>query len=138
MALGVINLRLRKLGEAVMTSVPESARIAIPPKPTSAMLMRLWMMLGMLIIIVGFIIALNVAGTASAVFSNPVKVIDAAASGSELLKGLQTVHAAESWLEAFKFLGFSFLFMGIIQGLATIVFSLKFQKEALPQVVDRL
>lgn len=138
MALGVISLRLQELGKQVMSSVPESARVPIPPRPATAMLMRLFMMVGMLIIIIGFIVSLNVAGTASAVFSNPITQIDAAPTGSALLTNLARVHAAESWLEAFKFVGVAFFFLGIVNGLATIIFALRYQQLAIPEVVEKL
>lgn len=100
--------------------------------------MRMFMMLGMLIIIVGFIVSLNVASMASAVYSNPVAAIDAAETGSPLLAGLAGVHAAEAWLEAFKFVGVASLFMGIINGLGAIIFALRYQQSAIPQVVGQL
>jgi hypothetical protein len=138
MALGIISLRLQKLGQEVMASVPQSARVTVPPKPFTVMLMRMFMMLGMLVIIVGFIVSLGVAGTASSVFSNPITTIDAAATGSALLNQLASVHANETWLEAFKFVGVAFFFLAIVNGLASIVFALKYQQTAIPQVVDRL
>ena len=138
MALGVIATRLQKLGKEVMASVPESAWVPIPPKPATVMLMRMFMMLGMLIIIVGFIVSLGVAGTVSQVFVNPITTIDAAAIGSPLLQNLASVHANESWLEAFKFVGVAFFFLGIVNGLATIIFALKYQQTAIPQVIEKL
>ncbi len=129
MALGVIATRLQQMGAEVLGKVP--------PKPRSAMLMRAWMMLGMLVILVGFTVSLGVAGTASSVFSNPIIAIDAAESGSAILAGLGSVHAAASWLEAFKFVGVGFLFMGIINGLASILYALNLQRQALPQVVQK-
>ncbi|MFQ5399490.1 MAG: hypothetical protein ACE5E7_07815 [Anaerolineae bacterium] len=138
MAVGIIALRLQTLGEEVMASVPSSARVKLPARPKTILLMRMFMMLGMLIIIVGFIVSLGVAGTASSVFSNPVTTIDAAATGSALLKDLASIHATESWLEAFKFLGVAFFFIGIVNGLAAIIFALQYQKTAIPEVVDSL
>jgi len=138
MALGVISLRLQELGKRVMSSVPEAARLALPPKPLSATLMRMFMMLGMLIIIAGFIVSLSVASTASWVYSHPVVEIDAAVAGSDLLAGLARVHAAEAWLEAFKFVGVASFFLGIVYGLRTIVFALDYQRTAIPQVVAKL
>ncbi|MFQ5612031.1 MAG: hypothetical protein ACE5H9_07840 [Anaerolineae bacterium] len=138
MAVGIISLRLQDLGKRVMASVPENARVPIPPKPVTVYLMRMFMMLGMLIIIVGFIVSLGVAGTASAVFSNPVTTIDAAQPGSALLNGLSAVHTAEAWLEAFKFVGVAFFFLGIVNGLAAIIFALRYQQAAIPQVIDKL
>ncbi len=138
MALGVIATKLQDLGKEVMASVPESARVAIPPRPRSVMWMRLTMVLGMMIILVGFIVALVTAANASAVFSNPITAIDAAATGSPLLVQLASIHSAEAWLVAFKFVGLAFLFISIINGLSTLIFALKYQQEAIPEVVDHL
>jgi hypothetical protein len=135
MALGVIGMRLQNLGQRVMASVPESARQPLPPRPRSVMLFRMFMMLGMLDIIVGFIVSLGVASTARAVFSNPVTAIDAAASGSALLAGLAQVHAAEAWLEAFKFVGVALFFLSIVYGLHTIIQALRYQWSTIPKVV---
>ena len=138
LALGVIATKLQNLGKEVMSSVPESARVAIPARPRSVMWMRLFMVLGMMVIIVGFIIALITAATASSVYSNTVVAIDAAATGSALLQDLASIHAAESWLEALKFVGVAALFLGIINGLSTIIWALKFQQKAIPEVVEHL
>jgi len=138
MAVGVIASTLEKLGKEVMAAVPRQARKPVPARPKTVMAMRMFMMLGMTVIIAGFIVALNVAGTAVSVFSNPITTIDAAATGSLLLRNLATVHASEAWLEAFKFVGTSLFFLGIINGLATIVFALKYQETTIPQVVDAL
>jgi hypothetical protein len=138
MATGVIANKLMQLGKEVMANVPESARLPLPGRPRSVMAMRMFMMLGMLIILVGFIVALVTAGTAADLYSNPVAIIDTATSGSELLDQLASVHAAESWLEAFKFVGVAFFFLGIINGLSTIIYALQYQKKAIPQVVDKL
>jgi hypothetical protein len=138
MALGVIATKLQNLGQEIMASVPESARVAIPKRPGIVMWMRLFMMLGMMIIIVGFIVALITAGTAASVYNTPVVDIDAAATGSALLQDLASVHSAEAWLEAFKFVGVAFFFLGIVNGLSTIVWALQVQKQAIPEVIVNL
>jgi hypothetical protein len=138
MALGIIATTLEKLGKEVMAAVPKQARRPVPARPKTVMAMRLFMMMGMLVIIVGFIISLNVAATAVTVFSNPIVAIDAAATGSVLLQQVASIHATEAWLEAFKFVGVALLFMGILNGLATIIFALKYQETTIPQVVDDL
>ena len=138
MALGVIATRLQTLGQKVMASVPVKARVEIPPKPMTVYLMRMLMMLGLLIIIVGFIVSLNVAGTASIVYSNPVVAIDAAETGSPLQAQLAGVHQAEVWLEVLKFVGVAFLFLGIVYSLATIIFALRYQRTAILQVANKL
>lgn len=136
MALGVIAMRLQNLGKKVMASVSDHLRSPIPPRPKTVILMRMFMMLGLLILIVGFIVSLNVAGIASAVFSNPITAIDAAESGSPLLVGLANLHAAEAWLEAFKFVGIASLFLGIVNGLASIIFALNYQRSAILKVAQ--
>ena len=138
MALGVIGLRLQTLGEDVMDSVPKSARITIPPKPKTAMLMRLFMILGMMVILIGLVVSIITAQLAASVFSNPIVALDSAATGSALLQGMAQIHSNEAWLEAFKFVGVAFFFMGIVNGLASIVFALKFQQTAIPEVVENL
>jgi hypothetical protein len=138
MALGVIATKLQQLGKEVMASVPESARVAIPPRPRSVMWMRLTMVLGMMIILIGFIVALVTAANASALFSNPITTIDAAATGSPLLAQLASIHSAEAWLEAFKFVGVALFFISIINGLSTIIFALRYQQTAIPEMVDHL
>lgn len=138
MALGVIAGKLEMLGKQLMSSVPESARVAVPQRPRSVMWMRLFMMLGMLVILVGFIVSLVTAGTAADLYSNAIPAIDSAASGSALLNDLATVHSTENWLEAFKFLGVAFFFIGIVNGLSTIIYALQYQKKAIPEVVQKL
>ena len=130
MALGIIATKLQKMGEKVLG--------AAPPRPRTVMWMRMFMMVGMLIIIAGFIVSLNAAAVAAAVYSQPVTAIDAAASGSTLLGNLAAVHATEAWLEAFKFVGNAFLFLGIVNGLSTIIFALRYQQQALPSAVRGL
>ena len=137
MALGIIANKLLQLGREVNANIPAKARVEVPAKPRSAM-MRLFMMLGMMIILIGFIIALVTAGTAASVYSNPVVQLDAAPTGSALLQDLASVHRAGSWLEAFKFVGVATLVLGIISGLSTIIFALQFQKMAIPEVVHKL
>lgn len=137
-ALGVIATNLQNLGKEVMASVPKKARITVPPRPKTVMLMRGSMMLGMLIIVVGLVISIQTAGIAASVFSNPITTIDAATAGSALLSNLAQVHATESWLEAFKFVGVAFYFLAIINGLATIIFALRYQWNAIPEVARNL
>jgi hypothetical protein len=138
MATGVIAGKLEMLGKNLMSSVPESARVSIPGRPRSVMMMRMFMMLGMVVILVGFIVALVTAGNAADLYSNPIVTIDAAATGSTLLDDLASVQSAETWLEAFKFVSVAFLFLGIINGLTTIIFALQYQKKAIPEVVQKL
>ncbi len=138
MAVGVIASKLQDLGKGLMANVPETARVTIPPRPGTVMFMRMFMMLGMLIIIVGFIVALGTAANASEVYSVPVADLDQLPTGDPLLEKLASVHATETWLEALKFVGVAFFFLAIINGLSTIIFALRYQKKAIPQVINRI
>ena len=138
MATGVIATKLQLLGKNLMSSVPESARVSVPGKPRSAMMMRMFMMIGMLVILGGFIVSLVAAGNAADLYSNPIAVIDSAGSGSALLDELASIQSVETWLEAFKFVGVAFLFLGIINGLSTIIFALQYQKKSIPEVIQKL
>ena len=138
MAVGVIATKLQTMGKGLMANVPQQAQVAIPPRPRTVMFMRMFMMLGMLIIIGGFIVALGTAANASEVYSVPVAELDQLATGDPLLKQLASVHANEAWLEAFKFVGVAFFFLAITNGLSTIIFALRYQKQAIPQVITRL
>ena len=71
------------------------------------------------------------------VYSNTVQDIDSAATGSALLANLASVHSAEVWLEAFKFVGVASFFVAIVSGLHTIVLALRYQRRAIPQVVKK-
>jgi hypothetical protein len=138
MALGLIATRLRVLGTEVMGSLPQTARQPVPGKPRSATYMRLLMMSGLMVIIIGLVVAIGTAATAGAVFSNPIPVIDATPTGSALLQDLARIHANEAWLEAFKFVGVALLFLSIVSGLSTVLFSLRSQQTTLPVAVDHL
>ena len=138
MALGVISTKLRDMGQGLNSGVPEAAHQPLPQKPRSAMAMRIFMILGMMILFAGFFIALITAANARAVFSSPITALDAAAAGSALLADLAGVHATEAWLEAFKFVGIALLFLGIVNGLSSILFALSYQKKAIPALVDSL
>jgi hypothetical protein len=68
MALDIIATTLEKLGKEVMASVPQNVRVTIPHRPKTVLLMRMFMMLGMLLIVIGFIISLAVSNVCLARF----------------------------------------------------------------------
>jgi hypothetical protein len=94
------------------------------------------MMLGMLIFIYALIVSVQLAGTARAVFANPIPVIDAAGAGTDLLVQVQNIHATSAWLVPFKFFGIATEFLAILMGLATIAYVLKAQTEMLKKGVQ--
>jgi hypothetical protein len=127
MALKVILDNLMQAGKNVLANLPEGMRPEMPKAPWYGRLMPIVMMLGMLIFIVALIVSLQLAGTARAVFSNPVPVIDAAGAGTVLLGQLQSIQATSAWLVPFKFLGIATEFLAIMMGLGPIVYVLNNQ-----------
>jgi hypothetical protein len=74
-------------------------------------------------------VSLQLAGTARAVFANPLPVVDAAGAGTVLLAQVQSIHATSAWLVPFKFFGMATEFLAIVMGLGTIAYVLKAQTE---------
>jgi hypothetical protein len=136
MALRVILDNLKLAGGKVLANLPEDKRPAIPQAPWYGRLMPIAMMLGMLIFIIALIVSLQLAGTARAVYANPIPDIDAAGTGTVLLSQLQSIQATSAWLVPFKFLGIATEFLAIVMGLGTIVYVLNAQTEMLKKGVQ--
>jgi hypothetical protein len=136
MALRVILDNLMQAGGKVLANLPEEKRPAVPSAPWYGRLMPVVMMLGWLVFIFAFIVSLQLASTARAVFANPIPAIDAAGAGSVLLAQVQTIHATSAWLVPFKFFGIATEFLAILMGLATIAYVLKAQTEMLKKGVQ--
>jgi hypothetical protein len=136
MALRVILDNLMQAGRNVLANLPEDKRPAMPKAPWYGRLMPIMMMLGMLIFIIALIVSLQLAGTARAVYANPVPDIDAAGVGTVLLTQLQSIQATSAWLVPFKFFGIATEFLAIVMGLGTIVYVLNAQTEMLKKGVQ--
>lgn len=131
MALRVIIDRLKTAGKKVLSNLPPGKRPQMPQPPFYGPLMPLVMMVGEMIFIGALVAGLWAAGIARTVFANPLPEIDAAGPGSQLLNGLQTLHAVEGWLIPLKFFGIATEFLAIAMGLGTIIFILSSQTEML-------
>jgi len=107
MALRVILDSLKDASVIVLSNLPEGKRPDMPK----------------------LVVSLGLAGTARSVFANPLPTIDAAGAGSALLAQVQTIHSVSAWLVPFKFFGMATMFLSIVMGLATIVFTLNAQTE---------
>lgn len=136
MALRVIIDNLQGAGNKVMSNLPEGKRPAPPSAPWYAMLMPITMMIGLLMFIAALVVSLDLANTASAVFSNPVPNIDAAGAGSALLIQLQSIPATTAWLVPFKFFGISTEFLAIVMGLSTIIYILSNQTKMIGKGIE--
>ncbi|HUV26431.1 MAG TPA: hypothetical protein VMW34_03605, partial [Anaerolineales bacterium] len=77
MALRVILDNLMQAGGKVLANLPAEVRPTMPDAPWYGRLMPVVMMAGMLIFIIALIVSLQLAGTARAVFANPLPVVDA-------------------------------------------------------------
>ena len=100
MAVGLIGLNLQNLGKQVMANVPESARVSVPKKPVSAHLMRFFMMMGMMIIIIGFFVALWLNGTVTSYWNHSIaNELNPAIAGSALLNQLGLITGTLPWLK---------------------------------------
>ncbi len=135
MALRVIIDHLRAAGAEVLTNLPAETRPQMPAPPWYGLMMPVVMMLGELIFIAALVIGIWLSGIARVVFANPLPMIDAAGPGSDLLVGVETIHAVEGWLVPLKFLAISSEFLAITMGLATIIFILKAQTGILDGVL---
>lgn len=131
LAIRVILDNLKQAGGKVMANLPENKRPAMPEAPWYGKLMPIVMMLGWLAFIIAFIVSLQLASTARAVFANPIPAIDAAGAGSALLAQVQSIHATSAWLVPLKFFGIATEFLAIAMGLATIIYVLTAQTEML-------
>ena len=129
MALRVILDSLKDASVIVLSNLPEGKRPDMPKPPWYGLLMPFVMMLGVLIFTYALVVSLGLAGTARSVFANPLPTIDAAGAGSALLAQVQTIHSVSAWLVPFKFFGMATMFLSIVMGLATIVFTLNAQTE---------
>lgn len=136
MALRVIIDNLQAAGEEVLENLPAAKRPALPKPPWYGLMMPVVMMIGELIFIYALVVGLNLAGTARALFANPLPTIDAAGTGSTLLAQVQVIHATKGWLIPLKFFAISTEFLSITMGLATIVYILKGQINLLARGVD--
>lgn len=129
MALRAIIDNLRDVGEEVLSNLDEAKRPALPTPPWYALLMPMLMMVGEIIFIVAFIIALGLASQARDLFGdNQISEIDNSASLTSDLSDIKTVSA---WLVPLKFLAIATEFLAIAIGLATIIYILSAQTKTL-------
>jgi len=102
--------------------------------PITAQLFPMFMMLGLMILIVNLIIAVVVGAIAWDVYGNPVAEVNAAGSGSTLLRDLGTVNTYKMWLEPFKFVGIATILVGISMAVHTILQVIRFQGQRIREL----
>lgn len=124
---------LREAGARVQKML--GAEIKAWKKTFVALMFPHFMMIGLIVLIIAFVVSLNLAGSASTYFNNPIKdVLDAAPSNSALVRQLAAIQQTKAWLEPFKFVGVTFLLTGISFALATIRKVVQFQTNRLVEI----
>lgn len=137
MALGTIIKALRDLGKDVMEKWPTDLNPGVPDKPLSAKMFPMIMMMGWIILIIGFIWALSLNGVATSYWNHSIaNELNPAQPGSALLTQLGVLAGTAPWLGFLRFLGMSLLFTGITVALTVIIRTLQFQEKTLEKFVQ--
>ncbi len=98
---------------------------AVLTPPASARWSPWFVLAGLTIIAVYFVVGLGLASVAAGYFAVPKVERDAAPAGSAILAQLQYLQSAGTWLEPFKFTGLSLIITGIVLNLAAIIRTLR-------------
>jgi hypothetical protein len=132
MALGLIATTLREMGISVMATWPASLNPGTPEKPRSARVFPLVMMMGWMVLLIGFIWAMVLNGTVVAYWSHSIATeLNPAQPGSVLLNQLGLIKGTLPWLGFLRFLGMATLFTGITIALTVIIRTLQYQEKTL-------
>lgn len=137
MALGLIATTLGNLGTDVMAQWPARLNPGTPPKPATAKMFPMIMMMGWLLLIIGLVWALSLSGVAVSYYNHSIATeLNPATAGSALLAQLGVITGALPWLAALRFLGMSFLFTGITVALTVIIRTLQHQEKTLQTFIN--
>ena len=132
MALGVIATTLRQLGADVMGNWPANLNPGVPPKPRSARMFPMIMMMGWMLLIASLIWALGLNGAVASYWNHSIaNELNPAQTGSALLAQLATIKTSLPWINLLKFMGMAALFTGITVALTVIIRTLQHQEKAL-------
>ncbi len=98
---------------------------AVATAPAGARLSPWFVLAGLIIIAIYFVVGLNLASVAAVYFAIPKADRDVAQTGSAILAQLQYLQATATWLEPFKFTGLSLIITGIALSLSAIIQTLR-------------
>lgn len=136
MALGVIATTLRNTGGNVMGKWPKQLNPGVPPKPRSAKLFPMIMMMGWMVLIIGVIVAFSINGTVTSYWAHAIATeLNPAQSGSLLLNQLGAIKATLPWIALMRFVGMSLVFTAITVSLTVIIRTLQYQETTLRNFV---
>ncbi|MFQ5420343.1 MAG: hypothetical protein ACE5EY_08265 [Anaerolineae bacterium] len=137
MALGVIATTLRNLGTDVMSTWPSRLNPGTPPKPRSAKMFPMIMMMGWMVFLIGLIWALGLNGTVASYWNHSIATeLNPAQAGSTLLNQLGVIKGSLPWLGALRFLGMGFLLTAITVALTVVIRTLQHQEQNLRQFIS--
>jgi len=132
MALGSIIQTLRVLGVEVSAKWSDKLNPGEPEKPRAARIFPMLMMMGWMVLIIGFIWALSFNSTVVSYWNHSiVNELNPAQPGSALLNQLGTIVSTLPWLNALRFTGMAFLFTAITLALTVVIRTLHFQEKSL-------
>ena len=110
--------------------------VMFPKPPATAMLFRMLMMMGMMVLVVNFILDIWVATIAADYWNHSIATeLNPASAGSDILRDLGLMNALNAWHEPLKFVGMAVLFSGIALALVTIVKTLQAQTKRMTEIV---
>lgn len=98
---------------------------AVMTAPASARWSPWFVLAGLSIIAIYFVVGLGLAAVSTSHFAVPKVERDAAQAGSTILTQLQYLQSTGAWLEPFKFTGLSLIITGIVLNLAAIIRTLR-------------
>ncbi len=98
---------------------------AVMTPPAAARWGPWFVLAGLTIIAIYFVVGLGLASVSASYFAVPKVERDAAPAGSAVLAQLQYFQSTGTWLEPFKFTGLSLIITGIVLNLAAIIRTLR-------------
>ncbi len=133
MALGTIAKRLRRMGNVIISHMPEAMRPDVPPPPKTVKVFQLSSLMGIMLMMVALIIGIVLAiSVVPAYWSNSIAdVLNPAQAGSGLLGQAGLVKSFALWLSPLRMVGMAFLFTGVTLALTVIVGTLRLQTKLL-------
>lgn len=126
MSLVNIIRTLRDTGKDIQTSV-RASQITQLKKPLSGKLIPPVMMMGLMIVMVGAILAYVQANLVGSI--DPQGLQDQSVLSSHDLANLGSAEALDKWLPPFKIFGLALIFVSIILALRTITKTIRFQSQ---------
>jgi hypothetical protein len=119
---------LRQLGYKVQTALGRDVKYPTPPG--EARLFPIFMMMGLMLLMVTFVVAIVVSQQAGGYWNHSIATeLDPAAAGSALLSTLGTIRAEAAWLAPLKFFGLALILTGIALALGAIIKVLRAQAQ---------